>query len=266
MHQVADVVDLSGCNHLKPYTVACLCGLAELAKSNGSSVELIPPKNTECAEHLRRLGVQSFFSQEEGAETHRDTNIPANRVKWPPGDEGERILEVLAPRADLAAGMFSHMAGCLDEVILNGLTHAESPIDCIVVGQAFPKIECIEVAVLDLGKSIRSHLASNPKHSHVRTDREAILLAMEDGVTGTPAGQSNLRGQPNSGAGLYEIRRYCESGGGELTVLSGDCWVTYTPGEHPVIGTLRTRFQGCLVNIRYFTGSSLSISSVEAIL
>ena len=152
-------------------------------------------------------------------------------------------------------------------IALHASTHAESPIDCFVAGQSYPKTGKVEVAVLDLGQTIRVHLSKNPLHSRVRSDEEAILLAVQDGVTGTPPGQQNRRGFANSGAGLAFVREFCEGGSGELTVLSGDSWVTFRQGLAPVKGKIfGPRFQGCLVNVRFFTGYPLPKASTEPIL
>jgi len=266
-HQTADVIDLSHCPHLKPYAIACLCGLAELARADRRPTRIVPPIDAGCAAHLARLGVPAFFEPEGwGAEPAWGTNVAVRRVTWPPGNEGERIVEVLSSRAELPAGVFPNMVELLDEIIRNALTHAESPIECIVAGQAFPHTQKVEVAVLDLGQTILGHLTKNPRHAGVRTHREAIFRALEDGVTGTPDGQRNRRGEQNSGAGLSALRAYCESGGGELTVLSGDVWVTSSQTRPPVIGTLYRPFRGCLVNIRYFTHGNLTPLDVEPIL
>lgn len=265
-HSVPDTLDLSACVHLKPYALACLCALAELAREHNQPIELVRPTNSECAEHLQRLGMFGFFIDAGETPPARSTNITVKRVSWSPGNEGERIVEVLAPRANLPAGMFPRMVEGLDEIILNALTHAESPIDCIVAGQAFPQTSKVEVAVVDLGRTIRGHLTLNPLHAQITTDQEAITLAMRDGVTGTPDGQNNIRGEPNSGAGLALIKEYCETWGGQLTVLNGDTWITCSGDSDPVTGHLRTPFQGCLVNIRYLTDQNLTMPAPVPIL
>lgn len=266
-HRVPETVDLSVCSHLKPYAIACLCGLAELAKAHGREIEIIPPADKGCADHLARLGVPEFFSGDWASSQPRATNIAVARVGWPLNNQGERIVEVLAPRISLSAGMFPRMVSGLDEIMTNALTHASSPIDCIVAGQAFPHIGKVEVAILDLGQTIYKHLTSNSKYKTLANDRDAIFKALEDGVTGTPDGQLNIRNEPNSGAGLTALRRYCESGGGELTVLSGNSWVTCSAEvNNPIVGGLRARFQGSLINIRYFTENHLPSGESEPIL
>lgn len=267
-HTLFDEIDLSDCPHLKPYAIACLCGLGLLVRNNGGGVRLTLPTDGGCRDHLCRLQMPAWFNCGPLPEViQRATNLPLEQVKWPASGAAERIIEMLAPRAQLPPAVSPRMMESLDEIIHNALTHAHSPIDCVVVGQAFPHTKKVEVAILDLGQTIKGHLSQNPKYRDITADSDAIVKATEDGVTGTPDGQLNSRGEPNSGAGLAFTRDYCERGGGELTILSGDCWVTFGPGQTPIIGHLnRYRFQGCLVNVRYSTGFCLPGSAAEPIL
>src|SRR5690606_36323042 len=122
-------IDLSACTHIKPYATACLCAIGLTGRRLGREVEIIPPENQSCRDHLARLGLPGFFKCDWTlAGEVRDTNIQASHVEWPPGDESDRIMEVLAPRANLPSGIFSEMVSGLDEIILNALTHSGSPI------------------------------------------------------------------------------------------------------------------------------------------
>lgn len=265
-HELPDKIDLSSTKHLKPYSIACLGAMAELARETSKKVHIDPPVDQDCFDHLTRLGLPGFFDHEWSNQSQRETNLPLRRVNWPPGDEGEQIVELLAPRAQLPAGVFPTMAGHLDEVIRNALSHAQSKIDCIVVGQAFDQAGTVEIAIVDLGIGIRRHLTQNPNYSTLRTDEEAIFKAVQEGITGTPPGQCNPRGEPNSGAGLSELREFCEDGGGELTVLSGRAWVTFSSDRSRVTGRLHSAFNGCLVNIRFFASNYLPRAAEKAII
>jgi hypothetical protein len=266
-HAVPDVIDLSACTHLKPYAISCLCGLGILARSRGKDVSLILPENGGCKEHLCRLDLPRWFTCGPiPSVVQRTSNLPIEHVTWPPGQAAERIIDMIAPQAQLGAGVSPRMKESLDEIITNALTHAESPIECVVAGQAFPATGKVEVSVLDLGQTVRGHLSKHPKYLRVASDQEAILLAVQDGVTGTPPGTINRRGIANSGAGLAFVREYCSIGGGQMTILSGDVWVTFGESAEPVIGHLRQRFQGCLVNVRFFTGIDLPSAATEPIL
>jgi len=237
-----------------------------LGRHNGRSIKVIEPNDLSCANHLARLGLPDFFDCDWTTIEQRDSNLRICQVTWPPGNEATRIIELLAPRADLSPGTFPAMVESLDEVICNALTHAASPIDCVVAGQAFPGTDKVEIAVLDLGQTIRGHLTRNPKYAAIDSDHDAILKATEDAVTGTLPGEKNSRGEDNSGAGLAELREYCESGRGELTILSGTRWITYRDANEPISGELWKGFRGCLVNIRYFTKNRLPERHDEAIL
>ena len=265
-HSTPDVINLSKCVHLKPYAIACLCAMSLKAQVNEKQIRIVPPENVDCASHLARLGVPGFFTGEWNNSDSCKTNITVKHVEWPPESEGERIVDVLAPRTDLPPGVFPRMVEGLDEIVLNALTHSGSPISCVVAGQAFPSTSKVEVAVLDFGCTIRHHLTKNPKYATVSSDHHAITLALEDGVTGTPDGSRNVRGEQNSGAGLAYLKEYCETGGGELTVLSGDCWITVGADIEPITGKLHLPFNGCLVNIRYFTKNDLLSVPIEPIL
>lgn len=265
-HGVPSILDLSECVHLKPYGLACLCALAELGRRDGHAVEVIPPKDANFNAHLSRIGFPAFFDCEWAQQGARDTNLCVTRIEWPPASQGERVVDLLAPRVGLPPGVFPRMVAGIDEVVLNALTHADSPVDCIVAGQAFPNTDKVEFCIVDLGQTIRGHLTRNPAYAGISDDPSAIQMAVQDGVTGTPQGARNARGEANSGAGLAELKSYCEGGAGELTVLSGSHWLTFREDGGPVTGRIHTRFQGCLVNIRYFTGAALPNKAVEAIL
>ena len=119
-----------------------------------------------------------------------------------------------------------------------------------MVGQAFPTKHTVEIAVLDLGQTIRGHLTSNPEHEGITTDQEAILLATEEGVTGTVF--HNRWGEVNSGVGLFELRTYCESGGGRMALLSGGSYLTFGSENSAAVHRFNGHFTGCLVNIQFF--------------
>jgi hypothetical protein len=147
-----------------------------------------------------------------------------------------------------SSGVRPQFENHLDEVILNALTHARSPIGAIVVGQAFPERGFVELAVADLGQTIRGHLQQNPQVGEFASDADAILKATEESVTGTVG--LNSFGEPNSGVGLFELRRFCERGGGEMTILSGTHFVVFAEGGPHPPKELWGGFPGTLVNIR----------------
>ncbi|MCW5754850.1 MAG: hypothetical protein KIT24_09120 [Phycisphaeraceae bacterium] len=233
---------------LKPYAVACLAALG--AKASGTC-ELFLPSNAACRDHLQRLGLPNWYGGNADASIAvRDTNLVAQQLTDRPGTFSDEAIAVLCQQLDLSVGVAQGLATHLDEVILNALTHSDSPVGCFVVGQAFPTKQTVEITVLDLGQTIRGHLTSNPKHEGITTDREAILSATEEGVTGTVV--HNRWGEVNSGIGLFELRKYCESGGGKMAILSGGNYLTFGSENSASAHRFNGHFAGCLVNIQFF--------------
>lgn len=247
-HAVPDTIDLSDATHLKPYSLASLFALNLRASS---SIKLIPPNDSICREHLERLG---FYSTDDAPPVARDTNVPIRQLTDGPGSFSSDAMDVWEKEVgSLPAGLKPQLADRLDEVIINALQHAESPMGSVVVGQAFPITNKVEVAVLDLGQTILGHLSQHPDFRHLKSDRDAILEATKDGVTGAI-------GTNNSGVGLYNLKDFCENGFGELSIISGSSIVVFKQGENPVFHVFRgPRFHGTLVNIVFFTDGPLTL-------
>lgn len=237
---------------LKPYSIACLAAIgAKRLLMKQERAALVLPSNTACAAHCARLGLHQWFNVSGVPETDaRPTNVAARQLNDKPGNFSNEVMQLLVSEMGLAVGVLPDLENHLDEVVLNAVTHSKSPIGCIVVGQGFPGKGCVEVAIVDLGQTIRGHLIGNPTFTHIQSDRQAIELATQEGVTGTVG--RNRWNETNSGIGLFELRRHCEAGHGVLTVASGTACLTYQVDAPPQFLTLNTRFAGCLVNIQFF--------------
>lgn len=245
---VPNTIDLSDATHLKPYSLAALFALNLRAST---SVKLILPDDSECREHLERLG---FCCPDEASHVARKTNVRIRQLTDGPGSFSSDAMDVWENEVgSLPAGLKPQLAVHLDEVISNAIQHADSPIGCVVVGQAFPKTHKVEVAVLDLGQTILGHLSKHPAFRHLKSDRDAILEATKDAVTGAI-------GTANSGVGLYDLRTFCEGGYGELSIISGSSIVVFKQGESPVFHDFRgLGFRGTLVNTLFLTDAPLTL-------
>lgn len=250
--QPCTTIDLSEARFLRPYSVACLAALGALAKG---TTKLLLPEDALCRDHLVRIGLPRWFrSDSERVVDRRATNVIAEQTTDRGSDFASRAIEVLTRELDIGPGVRPALEDHLDEVVLNAMTHADSPIGCVTAGQAFPRNGELELAVVDFGQTIPGHLRMNPKHRELASDADAIIKATEEGVTGT-VGQNRF-GEPNSGVGLAELRSYCEAGGGEMAIMSGGHWVVFGAGE-PAISEFRGGFRGTLINVRFFSGNRL---------
>lgn len=239
-------LDLRNAKHMKPYVVALTAAVCK--KLGTDSLLQLGPDDDTVLGHLTRLGFQEAIGVKSLSCKQRDTNIPLEILTDRPSEAfswavAEKLIDEFP--GGISAGLKQEIANGIDEMILNALTHSDSSIGCVVVGQAFPKRRIIEATILDLGITIRGHLKN--KFPELTTDEAAIRRAMEEGITGTIG--LNRFGEPNGGAGLFHLREFIEDTGSELAILSGSSVVCLgQEGSQPLWGQ---GFPGTLVNVRF---------------
>ena len=241
-----DVLDLRGAKHMKPYVVALTAAVCR--KLGTERLVQLGPDDESVLDHLSRLGFQQAIGVKSQPNEKRDTNIPLEVLTERPSEGfswsvAEKLIDEFP--GGISAGLKQEIANGIDEMILNALTHSESSVGCIVVGQSFPKRRMIEATILDLGITIRGHLGR--KYPELTTDEMAIRRALEEGVTGTVG--LNRFGEPNGGAGLFHLREFIENTGSELAILSGSNVVCLGHvGSQDLYGL---GFPGTLINVRF---------------
>ena len=107
----------------------------------------------------------------------------------------------------------------LREIIRNSVEHSEA--DKIwFCGQYWPTKNRVEIAILDEGIGIYKSLSANPR-VRLNTGKDALLLAIEPGVTGKRLSRFD-KDDPyaNSGFGLYVTSRISIEGG-DYSICSG---------------------------------------------
>jgi hypothetical protein len=245
-----DCVDLTGLLLARPHTVAAIAALGCLAHGNA---ELILPTSQDARNFVVRSGLLDLFSCREAPRLSASPRIvPVRQLAHPSPTFADEISSAWDLEfGGMPAGLRPRLAGHLDELLLNALSHAESSIGCVVAAQVYPSVPSVELTVLDLGQTIRGHLSKTRQYATLTDDAEAIVMATEEGVTGTPAGQVNRLGDPNSGVGLFELREYCQVGGGQLSIVSGLARVTFGSGHEPIAQPFAGGFPGCLVRVRF---------------
>lgn len=157
---------------------------------------------------------------------------PVDTGPW--DDLADRLLEVTPLRnphdveelADRLLKLWKGKAGDSDrtralhfsfgELSDNAISHSEgSPV--FVAAQRYsgatsPHPARLELAVGDNGIGIPAHLRRNPRYAGATEDKDAVLLALQPGVSGTPY---------RRGYGFHDVlRQMSEVGEGEVTVIS----------------------------------------------
>jgi hypothetical protein len=243
-------VDLTDLVMIRPYTATAVAALGAMGRRT-SSLNL--PLTHEARDYVVRSGLSEFFAGgEDAALSPSLRSVPVRQLQAVPGRFADELTQAWEREFQgMPVGLRVTLADHIDEMIRNALAHSESEIGCIVAAQVYPTRRVVEVSILDLGQTIRGHLSRLGAYSALRDDAEAILLATREGITGTPPGTLNKLGEPNSGVGLFELRRYCENGGGECAVASGDAIVVFGRGSDPITRRFAGGFPGCLINIQF---------------
>ena len=100
------------------------------------------------------------------------------------------------------------------EIMRNVVEHSNSDI-IEYCAQYWPSKHLVEVAILDTGQGVKKGLSNNP-HLNIKSERDALHLALLPGVSGKMYKGVKKRGHDhwqNSGFGLYMTSRICRNGG-----------------------------------------------------
>jgi anti-sigma regulatory factor (Ser/Thr protein kinase) len=135
---------------------------------------------------------------------------------------------------------------CVQEVFNNIQDHSTEVIGC-VVGQYYPKLDRIDLAISDFGIGIPRALQSYFPDS---SDADLVMRATEQGITSKPNGR-------NQGQGLsLLIDNIVGRFGGYVRILSGRGLVRCVPGQDGSVekttSSLSSYYPGALVRIRLF--------------
>ncbi len=121
-----------------------------------------------------------------------------------------RAAEVVGLRGKQAA-----MQLAMTAMVENGLLHAESDLG-ILVGYRM-LTHAVLFTVADLGRGVLGSLRSNGQYAHLSHHRDALRLALQDGVSRLGAG---------NGFGFRQLFRALASESGTIRFRTGDACVT----------------------------------------
>ncbi len=119
----------------------------------------------------------------------------------------------------------------MSELVRNVLEHSKSPIGAIVCAQYINKTNRISIRVSDRGIGIKNAINNS---YNTKSDLEAILLAMQPGITGTT---TKIGGTEfNAGAGLFFTKSIAKVSRDFFLLYSGDSFfkLRKTPSSKPV--------------------------------
>lgn len=229
-------VDLGGLSFITPWGTAGLSSLLLDCVGRGSRFDLVLPRDSSVLAYLKRahfgnilseagLQAQSHQLNQISLQEHdaKDTLLELMRLQGRNEDfylkasniihlfksmgiEKEKAEYIVSLIGELVDNTFAHNAG--------NWPHGEH-IGGILMAQRYKKTKELEIALSDMGLGIRKTLTANPAYASIRTDREAIIKALEKGVTSRPQGRG--------GNGFTYIQEALKNGlEGTIDIWSGN--------------------------------------------
>jgi hypothetical protein len=219
------VVDLRDVWFVDSYAMVTLLTATWVNWLGGAGVELKLPKSKSPRTYLARMHFFDLLPPDVACadpfptvEEKASPLLPLSRLDM---DAGESAVDDLANFIwpQLPPHVRQGFVDALAEVGINALQHADSSIGFIAAqrfegdfqGRKAPRLQFV---IGDAGIGIRASLAAGRPEAGGMSDRDAILLAMQEGVTGKPG--------RNSGVGLSTVGDYADAFGGVFRVRSGD--------------------------------------------
>jgi len=104
----------------------------------------------------------------------------------------------------------------MSELVRNVLEHSDSPDGAFISAQYFKDTKRVAIGVADSGRGILSHIR---QHHEVLNNRDAVVLALRPGVTGTTSRVGGT--ETNAGAGLFFTRNIAKASKNLFVIYSG---------------------------------------------
>lgn len=191
--------------------------LAKCLKS-GKSVFYSPPKGDALNTYLDRIGFKYHFLRGKAVE-HKKTSVELKQLRWVDPGCSAAIVELVSRDFPLTEDAQYEMRTHINELMTNGFDHGKSPVGCYVCAQWYPVKKNLRISFADGGIGILRSLENSGSFPSIRTDAEAIKLAVKPGIT--------TRTEHRGGFGLDYIKRYVRNNNGTLSITSGHSKVNF---------------------------------------
>lgn len=141
--------------------------------------------------------------------------IPITRICT--SDELTKFITEMIPLLHLAPEQGKTIGYIVSELVRNVIEHAHSMHGAFLCAQYYVKSNTIRIGIADTGRGIKTTI--NQAYS-VKTDLEAIKLALWPGITGTTRREGGT--EQNAGAGLFFIK--------SIAGVNRDFFIIYSGG------------------------------------
>ena len=202
-----------------PAVLAMTACAAAVVKGNGGTVYGKAEKIGSLP-YLIRMGLFDYLGLDPGRtiEKHDPSGrfIPLTQIRT--SDELKQAIVSLVPLLHAQPEEADSIRYVFSELARNVLEHSNSPVGAFVCAQYYKETKRVSIGIADAGIGIRQSMAqSHP----VETPRDAMVLALQPGVTGTTARFGGTAA--NAGAGLFFVKSIAALSRNFFVLYSDDC-------------------------------------------
>jgi len=199
--------------------VTCMISAIGLEFIDNQKKIFFEPVTAKSRNYLSAIGLFKILNVDPGFQIaeHEATGryIPLTRIKN--ANQLKDFINEIVPLLHTTPEQADPIKYIISELVRNVLEHSRSKVGAVACAQYFKKTNRISIGVADRGIGIYSAMA---KHHNVKSDLEAINLALKPGITGT----TNKVGgtEYNAGAGLFFTKSIAYVSKDYFMLYSGD--------------------------------------------
>ena len=205
----------------------------------------IPPAGQKTLQYMADQGFFTEFqfisAERKLKQARRSTSVMLRRMHDFIGSYPIEVADWLSSNSSVPREAVRDMVGItLTELMNNVFDHSQSPIGCCVCAQAYRSEGNLTLSVTDLGIGFLKSLF--PRYIHLKSDAEAITMAIREGVS------SKLM-RRNRGAGLHILSGWMKKQQGEFEIISMDGRWRQSAQGNQLHETLRFSFPGTCITM-----------------
>lgn len=234
----------SAYSYIEPVGVTILKAI----KQESPEIEIkLPNKDAPCFSYIKTLNEAHYDESKTYIPIEIVDNKNANKNK-------EKITSKIMNNFnhlgdDDKEDLRKYLDYMVREILNNAIQHSLSPIGAVIVGQYFPKQKKLQICVVDKGIGFLSNLKLR---YDVKTEQEAILKALEKGVSSPPAKLNPYySGEDNAGYGLYALKTMIEKTNGKLLIISNNGVVRFDE-QGKSMQSISKNWKGSIVVFEFF--------------
>jgi len=236
--------DLTRTESFTPFGIIMLTATIAECLNRGKRCTYRRPVKRSAQRFFREVGFNQYFKLLDGAHTEphniRTGDIQLVRLTGLNTEIADEITEILDYHLRISEGLKGSLRLSISEAITNVIDHSGVK-DYYICCWNYPSLKQIRLCIADLGMGIRSSLTKRSEYSYIKNDHQAILKAIENGVSSRPE---------KAGLGLDHISRFLRVNKGQLCIIScrGKVFWKFDHGK-TLKQKMKTPFHGTIIKM-----------------